>query len=603
MIGSGECGIDGGNLTWTLTSDGVITVSGEGEMADGSPWKDLMTNILVGRLGYASVSELEQAITSGTADMAAYMTAAMEYDTFFKKAVIEEGVTSVGAGAFSDISLTEVSLPSTLTKIGDSSFYNCHLASVALPEGLKEIGPRAFYNNDFTEFTVPSSVETLANDFLDYNRKLQTLTMLSDAPLAEILLPSVDQDFPFETYDAYSDYDTYCTLINVINGLLNSDYNLAVALPQYIYSYHMTAEQARAFVESMSALERTETYAQLGIPADAADEQAVALLTARINGILGTEFTSDGLFNLQPVFAGSPELFMDVYPNNYSVYYMLNSVYQLLIALRDDREGYKNKLGKTDDEIDAELTEMYAYLAEEFGIEASTVDGAIAGHIAKVNEVLGKTEENAYTEATLGSVYWVYSDFTDALLTAVLQKFGFEEYPGELSINSGYIGDAFLAPWFTIRVSCGNANIAFLDEYEIGYEIVHTIVEHEAQAPTCVDPGWDAYETCSKCDYTTYGGEIGANGIHTPVVVNAREATATEDGYTGDTICSVCQAPLATGEVIPATGGQEEDPGDQPSGGENLCKWCGQPHNGFFGKLVGFFHSILYFFAHLFGRR
>ncbi|MCR5783311.1 MAG: FAD-dependent oxidoreductase [Clostridia bacterium] len=35
----------------------------------------------------------------------------------------------------------------------------------------------------------------------------------------------------------------------------------------------------------------------------------------------------------------------------------------------------------------------------------------------------------------------------------------------------------------------------------------------------------------------------------------------------------------------------------------DLCKWCGKPHEGFFGKILGFFHSILWFFAHLFGRR
>ena len=44
-----------------------------------------------------------------------------------------------------------------------------------------------------------------------------------------------------------------------------------------------------------------------------------------------------------------------------------------------------------------------------------------------------------------------------------------------------------------------------------------------------------------------------------------------------------------------------EDP-DEPAG-ENLCKWCGEAHEGVWGKLVGFFHSILYFFAHLFGKR
>lgn len=33
---------------------------------------------------------------------------------------------------------------------------------------------------------------------------------------------------------------------------------------------------------------------------------------------------------------------------------------------------------------------------------------------------------------------------------------------------------------------------------------VHTIVSHEGQEPTCTEDGWDPYETCAACDYTTY---------------------------------------------------------------------------------------------------
>lgn len=44
------------------------------------------------------------------------------------------------------------------------------------------------------------------------------------------------------------------------------------------------------------------------------------------------------------------------------------------------------------------------------------------------------------------------------------------------------------------------------------------------------------------------------------------------------------------------------DPGT-PSG-DNICKWDNMDHGtSFWGRLVKFFHSILYFFAHLFGRR
>ena len=42
---------------------------------------------------------------------------------------------------------------------------------------------------------------------------------------------------------------------------------------------------------------------------------------------------------------------------------------------------------------------------------------------------------------------------------------------------------------------------------------------------------------------------------------------------------------------------------DEPSDGKNVCKYCGEDHSGsFWQRIVGFFHNIFYFFAHLFGR-
>ena len=32
IVESGECGAEGSNLTWTLDSEGTLTISGEGEM-------------------------------------------------------------------------------------------------------------------------------------------------------------------------------------------------------------------------------------------------------------------------------------------------------------------------------------------------------------------------------------------------------------------------------------------------------------------------------------------------------------------------------------------------------------------------------------------
>ena len=65
----------------------------------------------------------------------------------------------------------------------------------------------------------------------------------------------------------------------------------------------------------------------------------------------------------------------------------------------------------------------------------------------------------------------------------------------------------------------------------------HALVQHEAQAPTCTKIGWNAYETCSRCDYTTYTELPALNHDYQAVTV---EPTCETDGYTVFT-CSRCK--------------------------------------------------------------
>ena len=54
----------------------------------------------------------------------------------------------------------------------------------------------------------------------------------------------------------------------------------------------------------------------------------------------------------------------------------------------------------------------------------------------------------------------------------------------------------------------------------------------------------------------------------------------------------------ADGAYIDANPG---DPGTQePQPDPNMCHWCGQVHEGFFQKIIGFFHNIL---AKIFGNK
>ena len=66
----------------------------------------------------------------------------------------------------------------------------------------------------------------------------------------------------------------------------------------------------------------------------------------------------------------------------------------------------------------------------------------------------------------------------------------------------------------------------------------HDLVHHNAQAPTCIEKGWEAYDTCSRCDYTTYV-ELPALG-HDLVNHNAQAPTCTEKGWEAYDTCSRC---------------------------------------------------------------
>lgn len=65
----------------------------------------------------------------------------------------------------------------------------------------------------------------------------------------------------------------------------------------------------------------------------------------------------------------------------------------------------------------------------------------------------------------------------------------------------------------------------------------HDLEQHAAKAPTCTEKGWDAYDTCSRCDYTTYAELPALNHDYQAVTV---EPTCETDGYTVFT-CSRCK--------------------------------------------------------------
>ncbi len=85
-------------------------------------------------------------------------------------------------------------------------------------------------------------------------------------------------------------------------------------------------------------------------------------------------------------------------------------------------------------------------------------------------------------------------------------------------------------------------------------KLKHDPEQHEAQAPTCTEIGWDAYETCKRegCDYTTYV-EKEAPG-HDPEQHEAQAPTCTEIGWDAYETCKREGCTYTTYVELPALG-------------------------------------------------
>ena len=156
VIASGTCGADGDNLTWVLTKDGTLTISGSGAMRDFYThyiWPNLLVTTVILDFGVTSIGRSAfrncSNLTSVTIPEGVMSIGSGAFDgcSSLTSVTIPEGVMSIGSGAFDGCSsLTSVTIPKSVTKIEGGTFHGCtKLESVTLPEGLLSIG---YYSGD-----------------------------------------------------------------------------------------------------------------------------------------------------------------------------------------------------------------------------------------------------------------------------------------------------------------------------------------------------------------------------------------------------------------------------------------------------------------------
>lgn len=130
---TGTCG---DNLTWELDTEGVLTISGTGDM-----------------YGYDDFWDIPW----------------YTYCEDIKNVTIEDGITSIGAHAFAQLeNLTDISIPDSVTIIKDYAFWMCGIENIDIPDGVETIGHGAFSNcSNLSGVQIPNSVTSI-NDFAFY---------------------------------------------------------------------------------------------------------------------------------------------------------------------------------------------------------------------------------------------------------------------------------------------------------------------------------------------------------------------------------------------------------------------------------------------------
>ena len=155
VVDSGYCGGegDGKNLTWSLDSDGLLTISGTGEMLDfidhnydriSTPWNSVKSSI--------------------------------------KQVSIETGVTSIGDHAFKNCTnLTNITISDSVTSIGIRVFESCSsLKSLVIPNGVTAINMYTFLHfTDLTSITIPDSITSIGFGAFYDCKKLESFTIPS----------------------------------------------------------------------------------------------------------------------------------------------------------------------------------------------------------------------------------------------------------------------------------------------------------------------------------------------------------------------------------------------------------------------------------------
>ncbi|MDD6043381.1 MAG: leucine-rich repeat protein [Eubacteriaceae bacterium] len=450
--------------------------------------------------------------------------------------MIPEGVTTIGENLFSGCSsLTSITIPEGVTSIGNSAFSGCwRLTSITIPEGVTSIGEDAFSScSSLTSITIPESVTFLGDSVFCGCSGVTSITI----PGSVISIGE----------NAFYDCDglTSVTIRDGISSIGICAFYSCSGLTSISIPNSVTSIGNSAFLDCNDLTSVT-------LPASLKTVGASAF-THHVRYIFYTGSESD--WN-QIEFGNSDFISADSYIHYNSTNHTWDDNWTTDKAATCTEEGSKSHHCIYCDERQNVTTipvTEHDLLQHQAKDATCTADGNKEYFTCSICNKVFKDKDGA-SETTIQDEVIQAKGHTpgdEATCTEPQKCTVCDEVLTEAKGHTP--GD---------EATCTEPQKCTVCDEILVEALGHDIVQHESKAATCTEAGNKAYETCTRCDYTTFE-EIKAIG-HSLTKIDATSATCTTDGNNAYFVCSDCHKTYkdaegktettAEVEVIPATG-------------------------------------------------
>ena len=479
-------------------------------------------------------------------------------------ACLPNSVESIGDYAYyGDVLINSLDIGDSVKSIGEYAFYNCNaVTQLILPDTLKSIDDYAFRGcSGLTAITVPDSVETIGDCIfygctglkdVEFGTGIVSIgdrVFYACVDMESLLLNgevSYIHDLAFygvedvTVYEFSNEYiENYCDENDIRWVDLNTSFEMTLTPPTKIDYYEgeeLNYEGLSIFVVYANGMERTTTA---GYTVSGYDNSVAGVQTITVN------------------YHGKTATF------NVNVSHIASEpVIDNIVAPTCDTDGSYDTIiycSKCNSEISRETT-ITPKIGHDYSITyewsedgKSCVATAIckndSNHIVNENGTVSSEVKTPATCLDKGTTTYTAS-FTNELFETKSKDI--EDISANGHSFTTYVsdGNATCLEDGTKTAKCDNCieTDTITDE---GSALGHDIIHHEGKLSTCKEKGYKSYDTCSRCDYTTY--EELPLADHTPaeaVKENETAATCTVGGsYDSVVCCSVCGEEISREKV------------------------------------------------------